>query len=71
MAVFRNTNGFSYSWSQPYSVTSHNPFYQDMTVHDELVRIEAVDRIVQNQLTYPEAEAIINTIKQKRGFSDD
>ena len=62
------------SWTQPYLPTSFNPFYErarDLRVEAEIDRLEAVDRIVQNQLTYPEAEAIINKVKQQRGLSND
>lgn len=77
MAESPNTNPFnsySASWTQPYLPTSFNPFYErvkDLRVEEELDRLEAVDRIVQNQLTYPEAEAIINRVKQQRGQSND
>lgn len=81
MAEFPNTDpfkGYSVSWTQPYQ--SLNEFfrgksceeiYQDLSVEQEIDRLEAVDRIVQNQLTYPEAEAIINKVKQQRGLSND
>ena len=77
MAEYPNTNpfnGYSASWTQPYLPTSFNPFYErvkDLRVEAEIDRLEAVDRIVQNQLTYPEAEAIINKVKQQRGLSND
>jgi len=57
----------NYSWSQPYSL---NPAYTTSEVHDEMIRIEAVDNIVQNLLTYPDAERIINTVKTRRGKHD-
>lgn len=81
MAEFPNTDpfkGYSVSWTQPYQ--SLNEFfrgksceeiYHDLSVEQEIDRLEAVDRIVQNQLTYPEAEAIINKVKQQRGLSND
>ena len=62
MAESPNTNGYSFSWTQPYSV-SYNPFYQNTTVRDEMIRIEAVDNIVQSMLTYPDADAIMNKIR--------
>lgn len=77
MAESPNTNpfnGYSASWTQPYLPTNVNPFYErarDLRVEEEIDRLEAVDRIVQNQLTYPEAEAIINKVKQQRGLSND
>lgn len=76
MAEFPNTNplnGYSTSWTQPYLPTSYNPFYTPSPEHvatEEMIRIEAVDNIVQNMLTYPDAERIINTV-MKRGDSND
>ena len=72
MDEFRNTNGYSFSWSQPYnsySGMSAGEIYQDLSVREEMIRIDAVDNIVQNMLTYPDADAIINKIRQ--GESDD
>jgi len=66
-----NTGGnwqINYSWTQPYLPTSYNPFEErKATVAEEMIRIEAVDNIVQNQLTYPDAERIINTIMKQGG----
>ena len=67
MDEFRNMPGYSISWTQPYLPTSYNPFYQPSPEHvvtEELIRIAAVDRIVDEMLTYPDAEAIINKVKQ-------
>jgi len=79
MDEFPNTNGYSYSWTQPY--TSLNAWFgspqvqsvqQDRALETEMIRIECVDNIVQNMLTYPDAERIINTIVNKqRGLSND
>jgi len=71
MTERRNITGYSASWTQPYLPTSYNPFYErtptPSSVQEEMIRIEAVDNIVQNMLTYPDAEAIINTVmKQTR-----
>ena len=55
-------NGYSFSWTQPYSA-SMNPLYQDQVTLNELQRLDDVDRAVQNMLTYPDAEAIINKLK--------
>ena len=73
MAEYPNTNpfdGYSASWTQPYLPTSYNPFYSPSPEHvatQEMIRIEAVDNIVQNMLTYPDAEAIISkVIKENR-----
>ena len=67
MDEFPNTNGYSFSWSQPYNSyygMSAGEIYQDLTVREEMIRIEAVDNIVQNMLTYPDAEAILLKIRQ-------
>ena len=64
MDEFHNTNGYSFSWTQPYNV-SINPFYTNYRVRDEMIRIEAVDNIVQNMLTYPDAEAILNKLMKE------
>lgn len=70
MDEFPNINGYSFSWTQSYP--SLNPVYSSTTVRDEMIRIECVDNIVQNMLTYPDAETIINTILNKqRGLSND
>jgi len=67
MDEFPNTNGYSFSWTQPYNSyygMSAGEIYQDLTVREEMIRIEAVDNIVQNMLTYPDAEAILLKIRQ-------
>jgi hypothetical protein len=38
---------------------------RDARVEEELIRIDAVDNIVQNMLTYPDAEAILNKIRKE------
>lgn len=55
--------GYSFTWSQPYSV-SMNPVYQTPSVDDEMKRLEMVDRWVDAMLTYPDAEAIMKKIRQ-------
>lgn len=72
MAKSPNTtpiNGISYSWTQPYLPTSYNPFYTPKervagvnAVTEEMIRIAAVDNIVDNMLTYPDAERIIKQV---------
>ena len=56
----------SYSWTQPYLPTSYNPFYQPSPEHattEEMIRIAAVDNIVDEMLTYPDAERILNKLR--------
>ena len=52
----------NYTFTQPYN-TSWNPYYNNLATVQELARIDAVDNIVQNMLTYPDAERIINKLK--------
>jgi hypothetical protein len=54
----------NYTWTQPYTV-SMNPFYNTLTVAHELQRLDDIDRAVQMMLTYPDAERIINKIRQQ------
>lgn len=64
-----NMRGYSFSWQQPYTNYSYNPFYQSVQHRElelELDRLDAVDVLVDQMLTYPDAEAIINTVI-KRG----
>ena len=57
---------FTTSWTQPYLPTSYNPFYQPSPEHaatEEMIRINAVDKIVDSMDSYPDADAIIKKIK--------
>mgnify|MGYP000633145065 CR=1 FL=1 len=65
-----------YQFTQPYHTIdfvydtqnpSMNPLYQDQIILNELQRLDDIDRAVQNMLTYPDAERIINKLRQKRG----
>ena len=73
MAEFPNTDpfkGYSASWTQPYLPTSDKPVYQsvqDSQLERELDRLDAVDILVDEMLTYPDAERIINSIMNKQG----
>jgi hypothetical protein len=64
----------SHSWTQPYLPTNFNPFYQPSPEHVvtvELIKLNEIDKQVQNMLTYPDAERIINSIVKQRGESND
>jgi len=64
MTERQNINGYSFSWTQPYLPTSYNPFYErKVDIAEEMIRIDAVDNIVQNMLTYPDAERILKKLK--------
>ena len=74
MDEFRNTNGYSFSWTQPYLPTSYNPFYErarDLRLEEEVDRLEMVDRWVDAMLTYPDADAILNKIRHKGDTPND
>ena len=51
----------SYSFSQPYNNWSHPV----SSVEKQLIVLEAIDNIVQNMLTFPDVEAILNKINKE------
>lgn len=51
---------FSFSWTQPY--VSMNPMYQ-INVQNELARLDFLEEQIQQMTHYPDAEKIINKIK--------
>ena len=55
-----NNWSIKYSWTQPYT-----GWKSANTIHDEIIRLDAIDNIVQHMLTYPDAERILNKIKEK------
>ena len=64
MDEFPNTNGYSFSWTQPYLPTSYNPFYErKVDIAEEIAKIEMVDNWVDAMLTYPDAERILKKLK--------
>ena len=67
MDEFPNTNGYSFSWTQPYNISA-SPFYQSrhLSIDEEIAKIEMVDRWVDSMLTYPDAEAILKKIKEAK-----
>jgi hypothetical protein len=52
----------NYSWTQPY--VSMNPLYQynELTVNEEIERLNEIDDQVMLMDNYPEAEALIKNI---------
>ena len=80
MAKSPNTdpfNGYSTNWTQPY--VSMNPVYiprinnldRHAQVMNELYDLECTDQQVDEMLTYPDAERIINRVmKQIKGNKD-
>ena len=66
MDEFPNTNGYSFTWTQPYLPTSYNPFYKRKTdIAEQMARIEMVDNWVNAMLTFPDAERILNKIRKE------
>ena len=62
----KNNYNINYSWTQPYLPTSYNPFYErspKSLVSQEMGYAAAADRRVAMMNTYPDAEEIINKIK--------
>ena len=56
---------FNTSWTQPYLPTSYNPFYQPSPEHaatEEMIRVNAVDKIVDSMDSYPDAERLLANI---------
>ena len=75
---FNNTWSYDCSWTQPY--VSMNDFlqgkdcreiYEALSVEKELDALDKIDKRVDEMLTFPEAEAIIKRIMNKRGDSND
>ena len=73
MAKSPNTTPISsmfVQWTQPY-VTMEG-FFRDKTckeiyndLSDEILSLEATDKLVNEMLTYPEADAILNKIRKE------
>jgi hypothetical protein len=56
---------FSSGWTQPYLPTNYNPFYQPSPEHaatEEMIRINAVDKIVDSMDSYPDVERLLAKI---------
>ena len=57
---------YSFSWTQKYNGKYNGwtapQIYHDLKVQDELKRLDEIDKKVENQLTFPEVEAILNTV---------
>ena len=55
----------SYSFTQPYSQETAPQIYNRLSVEEELIRLDQTDNIVQNMLTYTDADAIIKKITKE------
>jgi hypothetical protein len=57
--------GYSFSWMQPYTHNmSLNPLYQ-INAMNELARMDFLEEQIQQMTHYPDAEAIIEKIRNK------
>jgi len=70
MAKSPNTTPISsmfVQWTQPY--VAMEGFFRDKTCeeiyNDEILSLEATDKLVNEMLTYPEADAILNKIRKE------
>jgi len=69
MTERRNINGYSFNWTQPYGYNQWNEAYGRLIdVQREIEKLEAIDAVIQKMLTYPDAEAILNKIKEKSKY---
>ena len=60
--------GYSYSFTQPYPCFFTNEMkeiIQERKVEEEIDALDRTDQAVQNMLTYPDAEAILNKIREE------
>ena len=61
----------NHTWTQPYLPTSYNPFYErtiprsELTVQEELERLQEIDDQVTLMDSYPEAETVIRKIMEQ------
>lgn len=69
----KETWSYDWSWTQPY--VSMNEFFQGkeckdinhaLSLEDEIDALDKADEMVDKMLTYPDAEAILNKIKEQR-----
>lgn len=73
MTERRNTNGteYSFSFTQPYDGWQNSfirevarKAWEEEQIEKELASLDAADETVQNMLTFPDVEAIMNKIKE-------
>jgi hypothetical protein len=77
----KETWSYDWSWTQPY--VSMEGFFNSKPVRElaqknsqedatlkEMSLLDSIDENVQNMLTYPEAESILNKIKKKENGYD-
>jgi hypothetical protein len=60
----------NYSWNQPYSYNTWQYYAANQNALEiELDRLDAIDLLVDNMLTFPDAEVILNKLR-KQGDSN-
>ena len=63
--------GYSFSFTQPYPsffTQEMKDLIQERKVEEEIDALNRSDEAVQNMLTYPDAEAILNKIKEESKY---
>ena len=63
--------GYSFSFTQPYPsffTQEMKDLINERRVEDEIDALERTDQAVQNMLTYPDAEAILNKIREEAKY---
>lgn len=56
----------NFGWVQPYSYSQFTAadIFRQLSITEELARLNTVDKIVETMDTYPDAEKIIQNIKK-------
>ena len=60
--------GYSFSFTQPYPsffTQEMKDLINERRVEDEIDALDRTDEVIQNMLTYPDAEAILNKIMKE------
>lgn len=63
----KRITGYSFSFTQPYPsffTQEMKDLIKERKVEDEIDALDRTDEVVQNMLTYPDAEAILKKIKE-------
>lgn len=63
--------GYSYSFTQPYPcffTQEMKDIIHERKVEEEIDALDRTDKTVQNMLTYPDAEAILNKIREESKY---
>jgi len=65
-------SGYSFSWTQPYEIPAMfvgktpGEVFLSLTIEEHLSKMDMIDRWIDAMLTYPDAEDIMNKLRQQR-----